>query len=125
MCFLSCCYIHLYASHTTATSTALPQISAPKNFLAALLHFATPDPFQPATTVKGSHSRIWCKSLGASRILPLVCIPPDYNSMSSHLFSKGAWALMAQMSSVSTSFSTLAGVALELEASPLFFFLGH
>jgi len=89
---LRCC-IHLCASHTATTSTALPQISAPKHCLAAPLHFAPPDPCDIATIIKGFCSWIWSKSLGTSRILPLVCSPPDYNSMSSHLFSRGAWAL--------------------------------
>jgi len=120
-----CCCIQLRVSRTVAPSIALPQISAPKHYLAASLHFAPINICHSTTIVRGCHSQIWSKSLGTSRILPLVCSPHDYNSMSPHLFSRGAWALMEPSSSVLTFFSALAGAALELEASPLFFFLGH
>lgn len=121
---LHCC-IYLCASRAIATSTTIPQTSTPKNCLSAPLHFAPPDPYHPTTIVKGSHSQIWSKSLGTSWILPLVCSPPNYNSMYDHLFSRGAWEIMAQSSLVSTYFFALAVASFQSKASPLFFFLRH
>ena len=126
----------LYASHTVANpfvplALLQPSLRCYRPLHSSIVlplhpHLASTDIRHPATVIRGSHGRIWSRSLGTSRILPLIsCSPPNYSAMSPHLFSRGAWALMAQWSSVSTSFSALADVSLESEASPLFFFLGH
>jgi len=76
-----------------------------------------------ATVIKGSCSHMWSKSLGTSRILPL-CSPPNYNSILLHLFSRDAWALMAQSWS-SSSLLAFARAAFESDFSSLPFFRGH
>lgn len=120
-----CCCNFFCPSRTAATSIALLHTSALKHCSVTPSHLSPPDIYHHATIIKGSHSCVWSKILCTSRILPLFRSSFNYNSMSPHLFSRGAWALMAQSSLVLTSFFTFAGVAFESKDSLFPFFLGH